>query len=1171
MVVGAPTEDSGATGVNGDQNDETAQFAGAAYVFVRNGTTWTQQAYLKASNTNGNDRFGSAVAISGDMIVIGAPMEASSATGINPSGSDNSAAGAGAAYIFVRSGTTWTQQAYIKASNTAAGDSFGWSVAISGETVVVGAFAEESNATGINGNQSDNSLTAAGAAYVFMRSGGLWSQEAYLKASNTGANDEFGWSVAISNDSIIIGARMEFSSATGVNGDQSDNSANQAGAAYVFVRSAGVWTQQAYLKASNTTHYDWFGQAVAISGDTDVVGADFEQGSGTGVDPPSDDLLDGAGAAYVFLRAGSVWTQQAYLKASNTASMDGFGYSVATSGDSIIVGARAEDSSATGIDGLQSNDSANAAGAAYVFLRTGTDWNQQAYVKASNTEADDQFGTAVALFGDTAAVGAPYEASSATGINGDQGNGSWAVGAVYVFNGVGAPDIAVEQPQDHPLANGERVDFGLVGVKLASTRTFTLRNHGSLPLTDIDVTVAGTHAAQFTITAEPDPAIAAADSTTFTVQAKVTSTGVKTATLHIASNDPDEPDYVILLAATGFAVPLPTAVTGGSTSLDFDPGGMGTDIARATLQGTVDANGYARDVVFDFGLTKTYGNIINAVPPTLSTNSPDPVSADLTGLKPHTLYHYRVRAAAEYGSANGADKVFTTANHAPTANSDGPYLVLPSANVVLDVLDNDTDTDGDALRILSKPAVLPSSAGKIEIVANQLVFTASPEFAGASFSYTMTDGFSPAVSAIVSLSLGSCSLVPPTPPTKSVPSAGVTYSLMVNASGAWSVRESLLWASVVPTKGNGNTMVNVTLLPNASRSTRTGSIKIGGAIHTVAQTGVVRPILDTMALPPGSLFNAIVSGDFSLVFPTSNPPVTYAITDLPPGLTINHATGTLSGKPTKAGSFDLTVKASNAAGASLETLTFTIDVAALPLGTVGTFHGSIDPSLTVFLSANQLLGSRLEMTSNSSGLVTGNMVEAATRKAFTGRLNASLVDRNHPTLTVVLPGTPFTVDVMLDNDTSTLAGTLHDAGSAHSTDVKAWRNPWLTNPPINKATKFKALHTFAIENLDSEGPEGFGYGAFTVTESTGNLTLTGKLADGTALLSSTFIGKGGQVLLYQSLYANRGSCLGKLIVTAGSSAPQATTRCLVRGNGSSPLHFPRPATPSIAAALAPSR
>ena len=394
VVVGAQNEASSATGINGDQSDNSAFMAGAVYVFVRNGTTWSQQAYLKASNTDAGDLFGISVAISGDTVVVGAPFEASDATGVNGNQDNNNAQQAGAAYVFVRNGTTWSQQAYLKASNTDPGDEFGISVAVSGDTVVVGAHYERSVARGVNGDQTDNSACQAGAAYVFLRSGTAWSQQAYLKASNTVAksscgmvNAQFGSSVAVSGETVVVGALAEDSNATGINGDEDDHSAFGAGAAYVFVRNGTTWSQQAYVKASNTDAGDAFGWSVAVSGDTVVVGTYVESSNATGVNGDQDDnSAPLAGAAYVFVRNGITWTQQAYLKASNTDAGDGFGYSVAVSGDTVVVGAYAESSNATGIDGDQSDNSAVAPGAAYVFVRNGATWSQQAYLKASNTE-----------------------------------------------------------------------------------------------------------------------------------------------------------------------------------------------------------------------------------------------------------------------------------------------------------------------------------------------------------------------------------------------------------------------------------------------------------------------------------------------------------------------------------------------------------------------------------------------------------------------------------------------------------------------------------------------------------------------------------------------------------------------------------------------------------------
>ncbi len=370
VVVGAFQEDSKAKSVNGNQSDNTSSNSGAAYVFVRSGTAWTQQAYLKAFNTDIFDNFGYSVAISGDTVVVGAPLEDSPDTGVNGSGFINTFLNSGAAYVFVRTGTAWAQQAYLKASNTDSGDNFGYSVAVSGDTVVVGAYQEDSNATGVNGSQSDNSSTNSGAAYVFVRSGTAWSQQAYLKASNTDANDNFGTSVAVSGDTVVVGAYREDSNATGVNGNGSNNSASNSGAAYVFVRSGTAWSQQAYLKASNTDSNDFFGQSVAISGDTVVVGAYEESSNATGVNgSQSNNSSPSSGAAYVFVRTGTAWSQQAYLKASNTDAGDDFSQSVAVSGDTVVVGADLESSNATGVNGNQSNNSASTSGAAYVFVQ----------------------------------------------------------------------------------------------------------------------------------------------------------------------------------------------------------------------------------------------------------------------------------------------------------------------------------------------------------------------------------------------------------------------------------------------------------------------------------------------------------------------------------------------------------------------------------------------------------------------------------------------------------------------------------------------------------------------------------------------------------------------------------------------------------------------------------
>jgi hypothetical protein len=308
--VGAPGEDSNATGVNDEdgQSDDSAFGSGAVYVFTRTGDTWTQQAYIKASNTDADDQFGRSVALSGDTLAVGTPYEDSNATGVNDEDgqSDDSAAYSGAVYVFTRTGDTWTQQAYIKASNTGEFDYFGARVALSGDTLAVGAPEEASNATGVNDEdgQSDDSAAYSGAVYVFTRTGDTWTQQAYIKASNTGAGDNFGYSVALSGDTLAVGGPGEASNATGVNDPdgQLNGDAAFSGAVYVFTRTGDIWTQQAYIKASNTDENDLFGYSVALSGDTLAVGATWEASNATGVNAPDGQLNGSAlesGAVYI--------------------------------------------------------------------------------------------------------------------------------------------------------------------------------------------------------------------------------------------------------------------------------------------------------------------------------------------------------------------------------------------------------------------------------------------------------------------------------------------------------------------------------------------------------------------------------------------------------------------------------------------------------------------------------------------------------------------------------------------------------------------------------------------------------------------------------------------------------------------------------------------------------
>jgi hypothetical protein len=389
LAVGAIDEDSAASGINGDQSDNSLTRAGAAYVLVRGGTSWTQQAYIKASNPGLDDVFGYAIALSGDgnTLAVGAPLEDSAATGIDGNQNDETAMDAGAVYVFARTGTTWSQQAYIKASNTAAGDQFGSSVALSadGTTLAVGA---------------PIAATSTGEAYVFARVGVTWSQEALLQASNADPNDQFGSALALSGDgnTLAIGAPGEASGT----GNPSDNSQPDSGAVYVFLRS-GTWAQQAYLKGTPAIGGDFVGQSVALAPDGNTLAA----GAGG-----EDSIVINSGGVFVYARNGGTWGQPQLIKASNPGDSDEFGSSVALVAGSLVVGSPLEDSAAAGLDGNQLDESQMDSGAAYLYEQTGSLWTQTHYVKALSPGLGDRFGSSAALVATGVALGAPGEGGS---------------------------------------------------------------------------------------------------------------------------------------------------------------------------------------------------------------------------------------------------------------------------------------------------------------------------------------------------------------------------------------------------------------------------------------------------------------------------------------------------------------------------------------------------------------------------------------------------------------------------------------------------------------------------------------------------------------------------------------------------------------------------------------
>jgi hypothetical protein len=336
-AVGVSVAISGETALVGAPG--YAKDLGLVYVFAELGSGWRQSAELKGAGTVASDFFGYSVAVSGATAAVGTPGYAKNA---------------GRVFVFQKTAKGWKQTAVLKGSDTGSGDYFGDAVAISSTTVLVGA---------------DGHAKNAGRTYVFTYGSAGWKQAAELRGSDTAGGDGFGYTVAISGDSAIVGAP--------------DHSKN-AGRAYVFAHSGSSWTQITELKGSDTVSDNGFGVSVAISGDTAIVGA-----------PGFDKAV---GRSYIFSDAGTGWTQAAELKGSGTVASDAFGYSAATSGNVVVLGAPG---------------CSKAAGRTFVFVRSKSAWSQAAELKGSDTVAGDYFGYSAAISGTTAIAGADGHAKSA--------------------------------------------------------------------------------------------------------------------------------------------------------------------------------------------------------------------------------------------------------------------------------------------------------------------------------------------------------------------------------------------------------------------------------------------------------------------------------------------------------------------------------------------------------------------------------------------------------------------------------------------------------------------------------------------------------------------------------------------------------------------------------------
>jgi hypothetical protein len=338
-------------------NTAAGSEAGAAYVFVRSGTTWTQQAILLGSDPTNYGHVGVTVAFDGDTVVCGSKDGASNQEG--------------AAYVFTRSGTDWSEQTILLGTSTVSG--FGVAVALDGDTALVGDHREP-----VRG------VLAAGAVYVFRRTGTVWAQEALLTARVPVTASDFGEDIAIQGDTVVVGSTEA-----------------GPGLAHIFYRVGTVWSDATELLASDGVAGDDFGSALALDGDTLVVGAE------------NDDIgSESAGSAYVFVRTGTDWVEQAKLTGLNGKTGDDFGATLALEGDALVVGAPRDD-----VQGFSS------AGSAHFFVRAGTQWSLVSKLKEPAV-GPNAFSAGLSLDAGRVVIGSP----------GNNYLGTVDAGALYVYD-----------------------------------------------------------------------------------------------------------------------------------------------------------------------------------------------------------------------------------------------------------------------------------------------------------------------------------------------------------------------------------------------------------------------------------------------------------------------------------------------------------------------------------------------------------------------------------------------------------------------------------------------------------------------------------------------------------------------------------------------------------------
>ena len=1098
------------------------------------------EAYVKSSHTAAGDKFGVSVAISGDTMVVGAYEEQTSNTGINstPVRGPNAT---GAAFVYFRQGQNWVQQAYLKPSQSLAVDSFGISVAIDGDTIAVGASAADG---------------ARGEVYLFQRSNGAWQQKAKLRPNVANFGGRFGSSVSLKNTTLAVGAPYQDSS----------------GAVYVFEKIGEDWLQRATLKSSSPSSGDAFGISVGAASDSIVVGAPWEDSSTDG----TGDGLQDSGAAFVFTRTLTGWSQTAVLKAANADAGDRLGISVAISGQTIAAGAQFEASSSTGINSTPNNNG-TWVGAAYVFTKAGNAWSQQAYIKPDSVRAQMLFSQGIALDGDTLAVGAPFsgtgtaytflrqgttwsqtsallpanasvgdhfgesvavsgqyvavgaflEDSSSRGINSAADELATNAGAAYVYrslsSGPPGPEIAVIYPSvGTHVEHGGTIDIGTVVVGTAHDVTLQIRNFGTEPLSlnGVGGTVSITGSGTFQIVQAPAAQIAPGNSSSLILRCVPVNPGTLTSTVSIATNDPDENPLVFTVTADAKSGPQIVSNGGGTeVMIDKKEGTRTVTSVQATFGGVPDTR--LRYSLAGADRNRfTIGSTTGTLDFVLSPDFELPADFDR-----NNVYEISVSATLQTSPTLVAtQRILVRVTDVPGTvtimSTSAPKLNLDTALLeIVAIVANESREPlaGFAVEVTSMPArarLINASHPTLPIVeVFERLERQSSTHVTLRFLYRGSD-FRNFSPQLEVKALGELNL---SPESAEVSAEGRSYPLSLTTSGAWHLAEKVSWITTDVVKGSGDSVVSVAIEPNPSANDRIGILSINGKNHRITQRSITAAPLITPF--PGNA-SAMVGSPFSLQLQVQNLPATVKLEGLPPGLRVSGTS--ITGTPILPGVFSVSAIAKNVRGTSVP-LRFTITVSPFPLGMIGTYLASVQHASGSHSGGLLDYGGQLWLTVSSTGASTGKLITGSSSVSLKGM--AVLGTAGIATLQLPIPSGDMVLDLRLTSDdplvavTGQVRATTPENALQQEIRIQGYKMIWSADqpPPIDQGERRYYLRPDA-----GDGPRGFSFGTLRVSAA-GGVILAGQMADGTAITCSSLLSPElYQTRIYRSLYRGYG-------------------------------------------------